>query len=154
MPLTMTELCLHLKNWFNRKPNGEDLPKLTGTFTIQNGKLQSDKIAEGQYFWILGSIFNEGVHNTDETLTDEIFDGAVWLMAVPAEVTNLFDEINAWQAKYGGIDSAAMSPYNSESFGGYSYSKSGGGASSGGASGGAGTWQSVFASRLNVWRKI
>jgi hypothetical protein len=74
-------------------------------------------------------------------------------MAIPQEVVDLAAEIGEWQDKYGGVDSANLSPYSSESFGGYSYSKSGGGAAST-ASGGAGTWQSVYAPRLNMWRKI
>lgn len=87
-------------------------------------------------------------------LTDEVFTGAVWEMGIPPAVLQLADEIEEWQNKYGGADSAAMSPFNSESFGGYSYSKSTGGGGSGSGSGSAGSWQSVFASRLNPWRKI
>jgi hypothetical protein len=85
-------------------------------------------------------------------LTDEVFDGAIWLMAIPKDVLILSEEIDAWIEKYGGVDSVAMSPYNSESFGGYSYSKSGGGSSDGTSK--AGTWQGAFATRLNEWRKI
>ena len=58
-----------------------------------------------------------------------------------------------WSDKYLGVDSAAMSPFNSESFGGYSYSKSGGSSSSGNVDL-SGTWQGAFADRLNNWRKI
>ena len=151
--MTLTEVCQHLKNWFNRKPNGADLPKWQGTFTIANGSLQNSSLVEGQYFRILGSLFNDGVHKVGDALTDEVFEGAVWSMAIPQEVVDLAAEIGEWQDKYGGVDSTNLSPYNSESFGGYSYSKSGGGAAST-ASGGAGTWQSVYASRLNMWRKI
>lgn len=151
--MTLTEVCQYLRNWFNRKPNGADLPKWQGTFTITSGTLQNNGLVEGQYFRILGSLFNDGVHKVGDVLTDETFEGAVWAMAVPQEVIDLVAEIGEWQDKYGGVDSANLSPYNSESFGGYSYSKSGGGAANS-ASGGAGTWQSVYASRLNMWRKI
>ena len=81
-------------------------------------------------------------------LTDELFVGSVWLMAVPKEVIDLDNEIQAWITKYG---ETVNSPYQSESFGGYSYSKSSGG-SPGGSSGP--TWQSTFANQLNKWRKI
>ena len=48
----------------------------------------------------------------------------------------------------------AMSPFTSESFAGYSYSKGGAGGS--GSSGGSGAtgWKAAFASRLNAWRKL
>ena len=75
-------------------------------------------------------------------------------MAVPPSVIALSAEIEAWQEKYGGVDSTAMSPYTSESFGGYSYSKSRGGSGNGSSDSGSGTWQSVYANRLNKWRKI
>lgn len=73
-------------------------------------------------------------------------------MAIPPAMLSLSEEIDAWQTKHGGVDSTAMSPYNSESFGGYSYSKSSGGSAESG--GGFGGWQSAFANRLNPWRKL
>lgn len=145
----LTELCQELKNWFDRE-------KYFGDFTIESGELVTAlPLVEGQYFRIIGSLFNDGVHQygSSSHLIDESFSGAIWSMAVPPTVIDLAAEIKAWQDKYGGVDSAAMSPYASESFGGYSYSKSGGGAGSS-ANAGAGTWQGAFASRLNMWRKI
>jgi len=107
-------------------------------------------LQDGQYFRIVGSVFNDGVYQYPATgLTDETFDGAIWAMAIPSEVIALASDIEAWKEKYQSIDSPAMSPYNSESFGGYSYSKS-----SGGSDDLSGTWQGAFADRLNHWRKI
>ena len=74
-------------------------------------------------------------------------------MAVPQEVLDLSAEIDEWKAKYATVDSQSMSPYNSESFGGYSYSKSAGG-SSDSSKGNPSSWQSAFSNRLNRWRKI
>ena len=74
-------------------------------------------------------------------------------MSPTSAFLELVAEIEAWQAKNGGVDSNAMSPYQSESFGGYSYSKSGGGSSDGGASS-VPTWQSTYASRLKAYRRI
>lgn len=142
----LTELCQELRNWFDKERH-------FGTFVIENGSIDLSEagIQNDQYFRIAGSVFNDGVHQYPaEDLHDEVFDGAVWLMAVPKAVLDLAAEIEAWQAKYGGADSAAMSPFTSESFGGYSYSK---GSGSDG-SGSSGSWQSAFASRLNQWRKI
>jgi hypothetical protein len=85
-----------------------------------------------------------------EELTDEVFEGAIWTMAVPPAVIELSERITEWEGKYG---AAVVSPYSSESFGGYSYVKAGAG--SGSANSGSGpTWQSTFASELNRWRKI
>ena len=147
----LSELCHELNNWFDRS-------RYLGDFIIQNGEIISRNdgsmgLQNGQYFRIIGSIFNDGVHQYPATdLHDEEFEGAVWGMAVPQEVIALAEDIAAWQDKYGGVDSEAMSPYQSESFGGYSYSKSGGGASDGTSN--AGTWQGTFTARLNKWRKI
>lgn len=141
----LSDLCAELKNWFDR-----DQPKWFGEFTIENGAIDLP-LQNGQYFRIVGSVFNDGVHQYPTTsLTDEEFSGAIWAMAVPPAVIALADEINAWQAQYGAVLS---SPYTSESFGGYSYTRAGG-SSSNGASGDTPTWQGTFASRLKQWRKI
>jgi hypothetical protein len=87
-----------------------------------------------------------------EGLRDEVFNGAVWSLAIPQAVVDLNAEIDAWKTKYEGADSAAMSPFTSESFGGYSYSK---GSSRGVEDDGSlGGWQAAFANRLIQWRKI
>jgi hypothetical protein len=146
----LTDICKELNNWF-------DTHRLFGKFAVADGEITDDeflsRIQPEQYFRIVGSVFNDGVYQfTDElSLHDEVFDGAVWLMAVPPSVIELADEIKSWNDKYGGVDSENMSPYNSESFGGYSYSKSGGGSSDDGK---GGTWQSVFGNRLKQYRKV
>ena len=149
----LTELCQELRNWFEKE-------KYFDTFTIEGGQLtDASYLQNGQYYRIIGSVFNDGVHKYEpnnakrEVLHDEVFEGAVWAMAVPPTVVALSDKITAWMAKYGGANSSAMSPFQSESFGGYSYSKGSGGSS---ASGGSSvpTWKSVFADELNRWRKI
>ena len=149
----LTEICQYLKNWFTRKPDGSEHPKYYGDFIIADGALVTDKLVDGQYFRILGSLFNDGVHKFgSDTLTDEAFNGAIWSMSIPPSVIQLAADIAQWQAMYGGVDTQAMSPFQSESFGGYSYSKAGGGSSDGDS--GSGTWQGAFAKRLSPWRKI
>ena len=146
----LTELCQELKNWF-------ELKKYFGTFTIEGGQLtDSSFLQDGQYFRVVGSVFNDGVYQKPaDDLVDESFEGAIWAMAVPPTVIALSEEIDEWRDKYDGIDSVNMGPYSSESFGGYSYSRGGSGNSSSGVRGnGAPTWQSMFASELNKWRKI
>lgn len=152
--MALSELCRELNNYF-------DVNRIFGTFKIVDSTLTydggavSDYLQDGQYFRIVGSVFNDGIYvfNTSQIeglLHDENFDGAVWAMAVPPDFIALSVEIDDWLKLYGGVDSQAMSPYNSESFGGYSYSKTTGGS---GANNGA-DWRSVFGSRLNMWRKI
>lgn len=147
----LTELCEYLKNWFNT-----DMPKRYGSFTVANGKVEGleDMLTNGQYFRIVGSLFNDGVYKygDEKGLEDETFNGAIWAMAVPKRAVTLARDIEDWQAKYGGNDSENMSPYTSESFAGYSYSKSSGGSSD--TDFGDGSWQKQFKSRLARWRKI
>ena len=146
----LTELCQELKNWF-------ELKKYFGTFTIEGGQLTGIfSLLDGQYFRIIGSVFNDGVHQwPNDVLVDETFEGAIWAMAVPPTVIALSEEIQEWRNKYDGVDSVNMGPYSSESFGGYSYSRGGSsGSGSGNRGNGAPTWQSMFANDLNRWRKI
>lgn len=151
----LEEICRELRNWFDTNPKDGSKNHYFGNFVIEDGAidLSETNIQPNQYFRIIGSTYNDGVYQYPATgLTDETFDGAVWTMTVPPSVIALTAEIEAWQQKYGGVDSQAMSPFTSESFGGYSYSK--GGTSSSGGTTGANTWQSAFANRLNQWRKI
>jgi hypothetical protein len=152
--MMLNEVCLEINNFFNRNQ-----PRLIGDFTISDGKITNtdflNVIKEDQYFRIIGSVFNDGVYKYSDTLElkDEEFHGALWLMAIPSDFLTLVGEIEEWQQKNGGVDSANMSPFTSESFGGYSYSKtSGGSAESGGSS--VPTWQSTYAARLKNYRRI
>lgn len=139
-------ICNELNNYF-------ETSKYFGTFDIRNGAIDLSQLVEngdlqdGQYFRIVGSIFNDGVYQYPaEGLQDESFsNGSVWPMAVPKEVIELSTEIASWMEKNSDI---LNSPFQSESFGGYSYSKK----SSGSVEGGV-TWQSQYATRLNQWRK-
>ena len=136
----LTEVCAEIRNYFVKDIHN-------GTFEIVGGKITPlDFIQENQYFRIVGSVFNDGVYkNTaDLKLTNEVFCGAVWSMAVPPSVVDLAAEIK----KYNESDEAKPSAYQSESFGGYSYSKA---TDENGAPMG---WKKVFASRLNKYRRI
>ena len=137
----LTELCAELRNYFE-VPNGRHF----GKFTISGGSIAPlDFLQEGQYFRIVGSVFNDGVYQYPAaSLTDEVFEGAVWAMAVPPTLVALSAEIKA----YNDSDAGKTSPYTSESFGGYSYTKATD------ANGAPIGWQKAFASRLNKWRKL
>ncbi len=145
------EVCAELRNWFCDK-------KLIGRVIIENGCISviedgkkeraelSEMVSEGQYIRVIGSVFNDGVYKFGYLFSqDESFDGAVWLMKPPADFLKLVDEIEA----YNSSDAAKPSPFISESFGGYQYTKVSdykGGTCTG--------WQSVFRQKLNRWRKI
>ena len=138
----LEQVLMNIRNWFT-----VDGGIHSGTFTIEDGGITLPFLADGQYFRICGSVFNDGLHRYPATdLVDEEFSGAIWELAIPPAVVDLADEIGAWQKKNG---AAATSPYQSESFGGYSYSKA-----TDAETGGAVTWQSVFKRQLSAWRKI
>ena len=150
----LTELCEYLKNWdFKKKAK-----KYFGSFTIKDGVLSgiNNMAQNGQYFRIVGSVFNDGVYKNsedEEALTDETFEGAVWIMAVPKEIIALAAEIEEWQSKYGSVNSTSMSPFQSESFKGYSYTKKGGDKTDSNSASYP-SWQDAFAARLDMWRKV
>ena len=139
----LEQVLMHLNNWF-LVPGGIH----EGTYTIEDGGIALPFLANGQYFRICGSVFNDGlyIYGETENLRAETFDGAVWALAIPKAVIELAEEIEAWEQKNG---DSSTSPYQAESFGGYSYTKA-----TDTKTGGAVTWQSAFRSRLNAWRKL
>lgn len=141
------EICADLRNFFTYRDDVH-----VGEWVIEDGAISPVIDLSTDYIRIVGSRLNDGVHKVSEmALQDEAFRGAIWVMSPPADFLALVADIEAWQEKNGALDSAAMSPFNSESFGGYSYSKSGGD-SAGGSSGA--NWKSAFASRLKIYRRI
>lgn len=136
----LSQVLKYLKNYFVAENR-------LGNYKIENGSITLPFLYEGQYFRIIGSIFNDGVYQYPVNgLKDEEFGGAVWALAIPDEVISLAGEIENWQKQYG---ASAEGPYQSESFGGYSYTLKSAGEGKSGIS-----WSSAFADRLNQWRKI
>lgn len=116
-----------------------------GDYAVEGGNIALPFLADGQYFFVRDSIFNDGLHRYPAfDLVDEEFYGVIWCLAIPQAIINLADEIEAWQTKNAEI---LNSPYTSESFGGYSYTKASG------DNGAAVSWQSAFADRLTPYRK-
>jgi hypothetical protein len=144
--MMLNELCMEIKNFFDK---GQ--PKIFGEIVIKDSKIENEAFLKAikpkQYFRVAGSAFNDGVYCYDDKLVleDETFKGAIWLMAIPKAVIELANDIEKWQEEN---EKALNSPYQSESFGGYSYSKASG------ANGGAITWQDAFSKRLNMYRRI
>lgn len=137
----LEELLRALRNWFA-------CGKATGRIRVEGGALvppEGLSLADGQYLRVQGSVFNDGLHRWPCTdLTDEEFVGTVWALAVPRAVIDLADEIEAWQTEHA---EELDSPYASESFGGYSYTRVGG-------NGSPITWRQQFKARLDPWRKL
>lgn len=148
------EICAYLHNYFQY-----DI--LFGTFAVVDGKLYvkacanlpananvNDVLTESQYIRIVGSVLNDGVYQIPLSYLDKEneFDGAIWLMAPPRAFVKLVEDIQNWTEENQGV---INSPYTSESFGGYSYSKAGSATGIGGYD-----WSSQFASRLTKYRKV
>ena len=135
----LTEICAELRNYFE-VPNGRHF----GKFTISGGSIAPlDFLQEGQYFRIIGSVFNDGVYQYPATsLTDEVFEGAVWAMSLPPDLIALSAKIQNY------LEQNPDSGFSSESFGGYSYTRATA------SDGSAATWRDVFRKDLNRYRKL
>ena len=156
----LSEVCAYLRNYFLADYLEPEKYMHYGTYTISNTRIDPlPFLVDGQYFRIIGSARNDGVYqwvddpenpNRHTVLADEIFEGSIWAMSVPPDVSDLIAEISSWMTTN---NSVLNSPYQSESFGGYSYSKSSGGGSSGNPSA-AFSWQDQFATRLAPYRRL
>ena len=149
----LQQVCEFIHNYFIEAP-------YCGEYTIANNVISpSLGLKEGQRFWLTGSSLNDGVYtyhasgikNDDDSavagLKDESWAGTICALAVPPAVSDLSAEIKAWVDKNGEI---VNSPYTSESvLGVYSYTKA-----SGTGAGNTVSWQDVFGSQLNRWRKV
>lgn len=135
----LTEILAYLRNYFVVATH-------EGDFEIVGGNVPLDFLRQGQYFRIIGSVFNDGIYRYGDELelTDEAFTGKIEALAIPRDLLNLAEEITAYMQS----DEAKPSVLTSESFGGYSYTKATD------SSGSAASWQTVFAARLRRWRKV
>lgn len=117
----LEQILMKLNNWFRVRDDEDGIHP--GTYTIEDGSIALPFLADGQYFRIMGSVFNDGLYRYGqdmEALTDETFDGTIWALAIPKAVTEAAVEAEAWLAKNEAVVSGI---YSSESFGGYSYTK-------------------------------
>lgn len=144
MAISINDFCEEVNNYFEQT-------RIFGKFEIINGSIDLNRydIQEGQYIRVVGSVFNDGVYQypipPENGLVDEKFDGAIWVMAVPSSVVTQIEEVNQWEAMN---QSVLNSPYQSESFGGYSYMLK-----TENAEGGL-NWQTHFRRKLDRWRKV
>lgn len=114
-----------------------------GDFAISDGVISSSSLtlSDGQYYAILGSDMNDGVYQFGiDTLIDERFSGSVYVLRYNRAFFDLVTEMEEWNEKNG---DKLNSPYTSESFGGYSYTKDSN----------ASDVFKVFEPRLRGWKK-
>lgn len=145
----LTRVCRYLKNWFVKSNTGNgDVAVIDGKVYFNGSEIEMN---EGQHFALVRTRYVYGVYAYGDEIEDSEFEGAVWIMDVPKDVLDVVVRMTAWEEANGGSDSPAMSPYQSESFGGYSYSKASGG---GGKVGSSVFDNAEFASVLRPFKKI
>ena len=141
----MLDEILRRLGWYRRPNRYVDRIEVR-QFTIKDGSITpSDFLEEQDYFRIVGSKRNDGLYQYPSAeLTDEEFDGAVWVMRVPPALVTLAQEYKEELEKESGKPNA----YVSEAFGGYSYTK---------ATNSKGvplSWKRMFEDELHGWRII
>lgn len=134
--VSLFELLVYLRNFFpGRKWEFSD-------YAISGGEIVLGGLWVGDYYLIEGSQRNDGVHvYGDHDLLPEVFSGSVTELKIDNQLLKKWERINRWCSEN---EKLIRSPYQSESFGGYSYTKN------------AVTtdWKSVFANDLRPWRKL
>lgn len=151
----LQQVCEYIHNYFIKAVH-------EGRYEIADGMI-SLPLLDGQRFLIQGSALNDGMYTYHDTgikddddaeevgLHDETWAGTICALAVPPAVIALSGEIKSWVDKYGDV---VNSPYQSENvIGVYSYTKSQYGGNQNGNSSPA-SWQDIFGSQLNRWRKV
>lgn len=138
--MTIYEIMRQCRNFF---PDIEN--QHSGTFTITDGAIDLDFVSDNQLFLIEKSHFNDGVHEyPTESLRDETFEGIITPLCPPADFLDFIREVQEWDEA---TKEKRLSPYQSESFAGYSYTKAT-------ANGRTATWKDIFSDRINTWRKV
>lgn len=147
----LEQVCDYVHNYFIRHA-------YTGNLTISGGTIPVE-LLDGQRFRIRGSALNDGIYtyhadgikddddNDASFLSDETFVGSIEAMGVPQAFLRLVKEIGDWVTTNGAV---LNSPYTSESFGGYSYTKATGSGTNGTVLG----WQDMYRAKLNAYRKL
>lgn len=145
----LTEICADICNYFPPHFHGHEtgVDVKRGHYIISGGAISPlDFVKVGQYFRIVGSGLNDGVHqktiNSLTELKDEEFDGDIWVMSIPSDLLALNEEIEAF------CNSNKTTPFSSESFGGYSYTIATD------RNGNSVNWKTAFSSQLNRYRRI
>jgi len=149
----LTAICRSLRNWFPAQDSGRGATVQSGTFTISNGQISPFDIPflPGAYVRVSGSVLNDGIFRiwNDaklEDAEDEVFTGTLSLMAIPHDFLDIAEQIDHFVDVNKKDKNAGK--FTSESIGGYSYARATG------VGGVPVTWQEVFRTRLNPYRKM
>lgn len=136
---TLNEICAEINNYFD---SGDTF---SGIITIENGVITEPiPIDEGQYIRIQGSTMNDGAYCYNSGgLQNETFKGCVTVMCLPMDFQNLVADISDWKKNNA---KQLNSIFQSESFGGYSYTLD--------TAGSRASLKGTFGPRLNRYRKI
>ena len=143
--MTLDDYCAELKNYFIAD---FDKDLYFDEFTIVGGKINLSFISNNQYFRIVGSKFNDGVYCYDNklTLVDETFTGAIWAMSVPPTFLEAVNEAEQYLT-----NNPIGLEYQSESFGGYSYTRT---ANQNSSESGFGYLPKTISTKLNRYRRL
>lgn len=119
---------------------------MTGEFVITGNSLSP--APDAPFVAIKGSAYHNGVYSLldgemiDAPDKDETFDGVVYPLRPPDDFLALCKDISAFD------DKSPVGAMQSETFGGYSYTRASG------ANGGVATWQNAYASRLIPFKRM
>lgn len=134
MAVSVAAVMRQVRNFFDRG-------YMDGRFTIAGSVLSPAPAAP--WIAISGSLYNDGVYPLSggflAGVTDEVFTGRVWLLYPPKDFLDLCNEMSAYDDKH------PPGAYQSESFGGYSYTRS---------AGDGGAWQQAYKDRLTPYRHM
>lgn len=125
----LTEICAYLHNYFDYERHSGEISIVGGVISCNGNEITLD---EGQYFALFRERIPLGVFN--EVPADKEFKGSVWLLDIPQAIIDADNWAKEWMQINGGVDSAANSAFQSESFGGYSYNKGNNSSGKGGQS--------------------
>ena len=142
----LTNICAYLHNYFDYERHSGEISIVNGVIFCNGKTIMLD---EGQYFALFRERIPLGVFN--EVPADKTFYGSVWLMDVPKDILDADKWADDWMKANGGAGSEANSPFQSESFGGYSYNK---GSNSSGKGGSSVFDNAQFARMLAPYRKL
>lgn len=140
----MEEILNYINNYFYKFG-------VIGTFRIIDNKIYlQGNYYKNQYIYIKGSVLNDGIYQVKEIvdgelvfdgLDDEKFDGAIYSLQVPKKLMEKVTEIIEFKTKN------KPSGMQSESFGGYSYTRAS-------VNGKPMTWKDIYNDDLSPYRKI
>ena len=141
MRITAVDVMREVRSFFPRE-------RMEDRWQIRSGRLTPDAmLLTGDWVAVTDSLRNDGVYQVSAGgvlpgSRDEVWDGAVWLLAPPKDFLALCEEIGAWTEMH------EPGTLKGERFGEYSRE------AAVDANGVPIGWREVFAARLAPWRRM